>query len=257
MPNAPRSSLFFRLTHTGRHADGRINPSPVQIPDLDVGYEYQHRKVPVYVPVGGFIDIIASSRSMLSFEQGAILKFTNAGLIESQMFYVPESFTTAELPDPHKYPVGTFVWNLTENAAYWSDGAAWVAGGSGGGGGGTLVTTPELGEVEAPDGPYPSIQEGYPTALSGGSLIPADATSSATAPVIGFYTGISTNRIRTSGLFTDIPSVSFTPGADLWLAVGGGFTETPPNAVGQVSQYLGQAVSANSFFAALELAIQL
>jgi len=247
--------MFIRLTHSGLYSDGRPNTSPVQIPDLDVGYENQNRKVPVYVPAGGHIDIKASSRSMLSFEQGGILKFTNAGLIESQMFYVPESFTTATLPDASHYPVGTFIWNTTDNLPYWSDGTTWVVGG--GGGGGTLVTVPELGEVEAPNGPYPSIQEGYPTALSGGSLIAADATSPATAPVIGFYTGISTNRIRTNGLFEGVPGVSFTPGADLWLAVGGGFTETPPNSVGQVSQYLGQAVTANSFFAALELAIGL
>lgn len=256
MPNTPRASLFIRLTHSGLYSDGRPNTSPVQIPDLDVGYENQNRKVPVYVPAGGHIDINASSRSMLSFEQGGILKFTNAGLIESQMFYVPESFTTLDLPDPSHYPVGTFVWNSTENAAYWSNGTTWIAGGGGGGGGG-VVTVTELGEVEAPNGPYPSIQEGYPTALSGGNLIAADAASFATAPVIGFYTGITTNRVRTDGLFTGIAGVTFTPGADLWLAVGGGFTETPPNGVGQVSQYLGQAVTTNSFYAALELAVEL
>ncbi len=128
MPAPTRPTLLIRLTHTGLYADGRNNPSPVQIPDLDVGYERQDRKVPVYVPAGGHIDINASSRSMLSFEQGGIQKFTNAGLIRSQMFWVPESYGTAGLPSATGYPVGTFVWNTDEDTAYWSDGTAWTVG---------------------------------------------------------------------------------------------------------------------------------
>jgi hypothetical protein len=68
----PKPTFFIRLTHTGLHPDGRSNVGPVLLTDLDVGYENQSRKVPVYVPVGGHIDIPASSRSMLSFQQGAI-----------------------------------------------------------------------------------------------------------------------------------------------------------------------------------------
>lgn len=128
MPAPTRPSLIIRLTHSGQYADGRTNTSPVQIPDLDVGYERQDRKVPVYVPVAGSIDINASSRSMLSYEQGGIQKFTNAGLIFSRMFWVPESFTTAGLPSATGYPVGTFVWNTDDGTAYWSNGTSWVAG---------------------------------------------------------------------------------------------------------------------------------
>lgn len=124
----PRPSLLIRLTHSGVYADGRPNTSAVQIPDLDVGYENQNRKVPVYVPPGGFIDINASSRSMLSYEQGGIAKFTTAGVIFSRMFFIPESYPTASLPLASQYPAGTYVWNSTEATAYWSDGANWVTG---------------------------------------------------------------------------------------------------------------------------------
>lgn len=124
----PRPSLLIRLTHTGLYADGRTNPSSVLINDLDVGYEAQDRKVPVYVPPGGHIDINASSRSMLSYEQGGIRKFTNAGVIDSQMFWIPESYTTIQLPAASTYPAGTYVWNLTEDTAYWSTGTTWTQG---------------------------------------------------------------------------------------------------------------------------------
>jgi hypothetical protein len=119
-------NLLIRLTHTGKLADSRPNQNPVYIPDLDVGYEYQGRKVQTYVPVDESIDINASSRSMLSYEQGAIKKFTEANIITSKMFYVPESFATSQLPSATDYPAGTFVWDQTVNQALWSDGTAWV-----------------------------------------------------------------------------------------------------------------------------------
>ena len=126
MPTRP--ALIIRLTPTGQFADGRPNTGPVYIQDLDVGYEQQDRKVPVYVPVGGSIDINASSRSMLSFEQGAVRKFTTVNVIQSRMFYVPETYPTISLPVATDYPAGTFVWNETEQTAYWSDGANWTPG---------------------------------------------------------------------------------------------------------------------------------
>jgi len=146
MPAPTRPSLIIRLTHLGQYADGRTNTSPVQIPDLDVGYERQDRKVPVYVPPAGFIDINASSRSMLSFEQGGIQKFTNAGLIQSRMFYVPESYTTGTLPLASEYPAGVFVWNTTAQTAYWSDGTNWTVGKA-------TPTGPALGDLS---GTYPA-----------------------------------------------------------------------------------------------------
>ena len=86
-----RPALIIRLVHTGQLADGRENVLSVQVPDLDVGYENQVRKVPVYVPPHGFVDINASSRSMLSYEQGAIRKHTESNVLDSHMFYIPES----------------------------------------------------------------------------------------------------------------------------------------------------------------------
>lgn len=145
----PRPSLVIRLTHTGRYQDGRANLSAVLVPDLDVGYEHQDRKVPVYVPPNGHIDINASSRSMLSFEQGGIRKFTNAGVLEARMFYIPESFATAVLPPAGEYPPGSHVWNTSESQAYWSTGTGWVAGGA--------PTGPASGDLT---GTYPSPQVG-------------------------------------------------------------------------------------------------
>lgn len=123
-----RPSLVIRLTHTGLLNNGSPNNSSVYISDLDVGYEFQSRKVPVYVPRSGFIDINASSRSMLSYEQGVIQKFTQSGVIQSRMFYIPESFTSLNIPPATDFPVGTFIWNSTDQSAYWSDGTNWTFG---------------------------------------------------------------------------------------------------------------------------------
>jgi hypothetical protein len=85
----PTTSIFIRVTHTGKYADGRTNTAPVLIPDLDVGYENQNRKVPCYVPVGGHIDIPASSRALLSYDQGYIKKFAAAGLVTAELHQQP------------------------------------------------------------------------------------------------------------------------------------------------------------------------
>lgn len=124
----PRPALIIRLTHTGQFADGRANTNPVLVNDLDVGYEQQDRKVAVYVPPGGSIDINASSRSMLSFEQGVIKKFTQANVLQSRMFYVPESYSTVTRPSATLYPAGTYIWNTTDNNFNFSDGTNWVYG---------------------------------------------------------------------------------------------------------------------------------
>lgn len=76
--------FVLKLTHTGKDASGNPNLQPVLIPDLDVGYEYQSRKVPVYVPVGGSIELPYTSRSMLSVAQGAVKKFVESGYITAQ-----------------------------------------------------------------------------------------------------------------------------------------------------------------------------
>lgn len=80
--------FYVRLTHTGLMADGSPNISSVQINDLDTGLEYQHRKVTVYVPVGGYVDVPMSSRSMLSLQEGSIYKFVQAGLITADFVFL-------------------------------------------------------------------------------------------------------------------------------------------------------------------------
>lgn len=124
----PRPTLVIRLYHNGQYADGRPNVSSVLVQDLDVGYENQDRKVACYVPPGGHIDINASSRSMLSFEQGAIKKFCQVNVLRSRMFYVPEPYATVDLPPAPEYPMGVFVWDTTLKTPTWSDGTNWVTG---------------------------------------------------------------------------------------------------------------------------------
>jgi len=123
MPNL----LVVRLTHTGIFPGGRPNVNPIFIPDLDTGLENQDRKVPVYVPYGGFIDIPLSSRSLLSASSGAIAKFVAAG------------FLTA-----------TYTNNFP--------------GGGGGGGGGTVVWRP--GDPTVPDSHYDTFPEAYDAAIA-------------------------------------------------------------------------------------------
>ncbi len=117
------TNIFIRCTHTGVFEDGRPNANPVLITDLDVGYENQLRKVPVYVPFGGYIDIPASSRSLLSFDIGVIRKFTTAGVITSNLFLQPEVYTNLTRPAATAYPAGVPVWNTDDNTNNWSDGA--------------------------------------------------------------------------------------------------------------------------------------
>lgn len=68
MPTVPFQS-YLRLTHTGQ------NTTFILISDMDTGYENQNRKSPVYVPVGGFIDIPLTSRALYSAMQGSIAGF--------------------------------------------------------------------------------------------------------------------------------------------------------------------------------------
>lgn len=128
MTVSKRPALVIKLTHTGHYKDGRTNSGPVMINDLDTGLEQQDRKVPTYVPYNGSIFINASSRSMLSFEQGPIRKFTDAGVLRSNMYYIPEEFTNATLPAASSYPVGVHVWNSSDQTTLWSDGTNWVVG---------------------------------------------------------------------------------------------------------------------------------
>lgn len=50
------------------------------------GREQQNRKAPIYVPVGGFVDIELASDVLFSFNQGAISKFVAAGVLTAEVF---------------------------------------------------------------------------------------------------------------------------------------------------------------------------
>ncbi len=116
---------FFRLTHTGIHADGSPNANPVYVSDLSTGLEHQFRKVAVYVPVGGSIDIPATSRATLSFEGGDISQFTSAGVITVVRYEQPDVFTNVTRPVATAFPVGASIWNSDDNARNYSDGTNW------------------------------------------------------------------------------------------------------------------------------------
>lgn len=115
-----------------------------------------------------------------------------------------------------------------------------------GSGGGSGVTYAELGEVDAPGGPYPGIPALTPVSVIGGSVVISNAQLPATAPCRGIYLGAATNRIRTSGLvegFTGLPA-----NVPLYLALGGGLTATPPAGAGYVSQPIGVSVGTTAVF---------
>ena len=86
MPTVPVQAIL-RIHHTGLQADGVTqNKSSVLISDMDVGYESQARKTPVYVPVGGYIDVPLTSKALYSVMQGSISQFARLGLIEVTAF---------------------------------------------------------------------------------------------------------------------------------------------------------------------------
>lgn len=87
MPTVPAQS-YLRLTHTGLNANGTPNTSSILINDMDVGYEFQQRKTPVYVPYAapGYIDVPLTSRVMYSVMQGGIAAFSRLGMIEVAAF---------------------------------------------------------------------------------------------------------------------------------------------------------------------------
>jgi len=121
--------------------------------------------------------------------------------------------------------------------------------------GGTITTVGtisfdfgKMGEYPAPAGPY-VFAAGTPVALVGGVLVPADASSAATMPCIGLYTG-ATDRVRVGGPLdglTGLPADS-----RLYVAVGGGLTATPPAAVGTVTQFVGKTLGTTALFVSLQ-----
>jgi hypothetical protein len=88
----PNAVLVVRLVHTGVYADGRPNRSSVFIPDGDWGLSQEHRKTPLYVPAGGFIDVPLTSHTLYSLSKGSIAGFVKTGQLRVE--------TMARLRDP-------------------------------------------------------------------------------------------------------------------------------------------------------------
>jgi hypothetical protein len=82
------SVFALRVSHTGVYADGRVNEDSVLITDLDDGsgeQRFQNHKVPVYVPVGGSIEIPLTSRAMFSLVQGSLAGLTDEGILSAEV----------------------------------------------------------------------------------------------------------------------------------------------------------------------------
>lgn len=118
-------ALLIHVTHTGVYADGRPNTHSVLINDLDVGYENQNRKVPVYVPYGGSIDIPISNLALLSYSKGVIAKFASVGVVTATLFLRPASYSNATRPTASLVPAGVMIWNTDDTAPNYSDGVNW------------------------------------------------------------------------------------------------------------------------------------
>jgi hypothetical protein len=78
---------YIRVTHLGK------NNSSIYLKDIDgeVNRGNDREKVPVYVPVGGSIDILIRDATLASFRQGDIRGFINGGYVEA---YLVRDLTT-------------------------------------------------------------------------------------------------------------------------------------------------------------------
>jgi hypothetical protein len=77
--------LIVRCTHTGVYADGRPNPGSVTIYDLDENWATVNRERSVPIPPGSTVDIPMSTKTFVSWHEGAICKFTMLGLIRTEI----------------------------------------------------------------------------------------------------------------------------------------------------------------------------
>ena len=115
-------------------------------------------------------------------------------------------------------------------------------------GGGVPGTVPAIG------GPYAGIPAGSPVAVKGGVLVRADAGDQTKMPAIGVYDGTGTNLVRFAGAGVYYSGLAVD--ADLYVAVGGGLTSTPPSSSGYVTQYVGRAINSTSLSLSLSDAVK-
>lgn len=108
------------------------------------------------------------------------------------------------------------------------------------------VTIGDLGDVPV-TAPTPTpVTLGEPVAVVGGQLIPADATSIATGPAVGFMNDPASNLVRTSGVVVGLSGLPAD--TTIYLAVGGGITATPPGGSGNIVQTLGYTIGTTAIF---------
>jgi hypothetical protein len=131
-----------------------------------------------------------------------------------------------------------------------------VYGGVSPGPGPTPTPSQARGTVPAPGGPYPAIPKGTPVAiLDNIVLVVADAGDPATMPAVGLYTGAATNSVRTDG--TEEGLVGLPLNVPLFVAVGGGLTDTPPELVGETVQRIGKSIGTTNVFVEPGMAVRL
>jgi len=106
------------------------------------------------------------------------------------------------------------------------------------------------GAVPAPgETTYPGIPAGTPVAQSGDGLVAADAGDPTKMPCIGFYSGIGTNLVKSSGTVDGLSGLTID--ALYYVAVGGGLTTVEPTEPGEVVQLVGKGATTTSLYALL------
>jgi hypothetical protein len=119
------AQFTLTLSHTGLLPNGQPNLNDVLVNDLETGGQFQLRKVPVYVPVGGSITFPLSANGLLSYANGVISKFVSSGVLTAQLFMQPPIYTDVTRPAATTFPVGAMIYNTSDNAPNYSDGTAW------------------------------------------------------------------------------------------------------------------------------------
>jgi hypothetical protein len=126
----------------------------------------------------------------------------------------------------------TLVWN----------GTAWVPG--------LPPSAGVAGAVPAPgETTYPGIPAGTAVAQSGDGLVAADAGDPTKMPCIGFYSGTSSNLVKSSGTTNGLSGIVVD--ALYYVAVGGGLTTVEPTEPGEVVQLVGKGATTTSLYALL------
>jgi len=77
--------LIVRCTHTGFYKDGRPNPASVTLYDLDEITIQKNRTRAVPVTAGSYVDIPMSTRTLVSYHEGAICKHVKNGEITAEV----------------------------------------------------------------------------------------------------------------------------------------------------------------------------